>query len=189
MENGADLKSIQKVDSESEACLVQVMEKSDVLSHRVPGVKFVLVVLSSRGVVFDMEALRKQIIFSYPDAIVFFQTTQGKPIGPVPPDHVDLLIDFTGPKQRQGLFYAKKLRRLARIAVGRNAGFFRKRIYNQIYDEVADQAEIPREMLAQERWVQKKVLALAGIAFVQAGETPPDRGKTIALELPGMQRL
>ena len=73
--------------------------------------------------------------------------------------------------------------------MGRNAGFFRKRIYNRIFDEVANQNQVPQEMLAKERFVQKKILALAGVGFVQAGETLPDRGKSIALELPGMQRL
>jgi hypothetical protein len=178
-----------RIDKESEACLMHMVEQDEVLSNRVPGVKFVLIVLSAKGMVFDKEAIRQQVILSYPDAVIFFQTTFGSPVGALPPDQVDLLIDFTGPGQRQGLFYARKLRRKARVAVGRNAGFFRKRIYDRIYDEIAHQSQVPQEMLAKERFVQKKVLALAGVGFVQAGETPPDRGKSIALELPGMQHL
>ncbi len=176
-------------DKESEECLAQMVEREDVTSHRVAGVKCVLIVLSARGMVFDKEALRQQVFLSYPDALVFFETTAGNTLGPSCPDSVDLLIDFTGPGQRQKLFYAKKLRRRARIAVGRNAGFFRKRIYDRVYDEVENRSAVPLELLASERFVQKKILELAGVGFVQAGETPPDRGKSIALELPGMQRL
>jgi hypothetical protein len=112
----------------------------------------------------------------------------GKPIGPTAPQQVDLLIDFTGPGQRQGWFYARKLRRMARVAVGRNAGLFRKKIYDRVFDENQDPS-VPQEMLKKERFVQKKVLNLAGVSFVQTSETPPDRGKSIALELPAMRRL
>lgn len=181
--------SPEKMDPESEACLTQMVKQEGVLSNRIPGVKFVLVILSAKGMVYDLEALRQKIVLSYPDAAVFFQTTYGQPIGLETPPKVDLLIDFTGPGQRQKLFYAKKLRRMARYAVGRNAGFFRKSIYDRIFDEREKTAEIPTEMLQRERVVQKKVLNLAGVAFVQTGDTPPDRGKTIALELPGMLKL
>jgi hypothetical protein len=189
MENKAGGVLTQGVDRESEACLVQVAEQQDVIANRVSGVKFVLVVLSSYGIVFDREALRQQILLSYPDAVVFFQTTDGQAIGPLPPEGIDLLIDFTGPGQRQGWFYAKKLRKLARVTIGRNAGLFRKKIYDRIFDEKVNLDSLPQEALARERIVQKKVLALAGVMFVQAGETPPDRGKFIALELPPMQRI
>jgi hypothetical protein len=120
---------------------------------------------------------------------VFFLTTLGKPIGSPPPRQVDLLIDFTGPGQRQGWFFARKLRRMARAAVGRNAGLFRKRIYDKIYDEKAPSATLSTDVLERERQVQKRILNLSGVAFVQYGDTPPDRGKSIALELPPMQRL
>lgn len=196
MENHGDLSPGQKpgqvpgpnVDQESENCLTQVVQQDQVLANRIPGVKFVLVVLSARGMVYDRDALRQKIIQAYPDAVVFYQTTMGKAIGAASPEQVDLLIDLTGPGQRQGWFFAKKLRRIARFAIGRNAGLFRKKIYDRIFDEKSEPS-LPREILERERWVQKKVFNLAGVAFVQAGETPPDRGKTIALELPGMQRL
>jgi hypothetical protein len=188
MEKNSSLNPIQNVDRESEACLTQMVEQEQVLSNRVSGVKFVLVVLSASGMVFDMEALRQKVVLSYPDVAVFFQTTIGRSIGPAAPQQVDLLIDFTGPGQRQGWFYAKKLRRMARVAVGRNAGLFRKKIYDRIFDE-SSEPSVPSEMLQRERFVQKKVLGLAGVSFIQAGETPPDRGKSIALELPAMRRL
>lgn len=178
-----------QLDGESENCLSQVAEQEPILSHRVSGVKIVLVVLSARGMAFDREALRHKILLSYPDAVVFFQNTMGKPIGAHPPDQVDLLIDFTGPGHRQGWFYSKKLRRLARVAIGRNAGLFRKKIYDRVVDERSGDPKIPSDPNELEKWAQKQVLNLAGVALIQAGETPPDRSKVIALELPGMQKL
>lgn len=175
------------IDKESQSCLTEMLEKDDAVRHRVSNVKVVLVVLSSKGMVFDQQSLRHQIALVYPDSIIFFQATGGYPMGAVPPDHIDLAIDFTGPGEMQSFFFPFKLRRKARVVVGRNAGFLRKRIYDQFYDESANQ--IPLELLARERFVQKKVLALAGVGFIQAGETPSDRSKSIALELPGMQRL
>lgn len=180
--------SASAIDPVSEQCLKQMMEQENVLARRLPDVKFILLVLSARGMVFDLEALRQKILLSYPDAAVFFQNTMGKPIGLEPPRKVDLLIDFTGPGQRQSWLHARVLRRMARVVVGRNAGLFRKRIYDRVFDEVLNNSEIPQEMLQRERFVQKKVLNLAGIAVFQTGETPPDQGKTIALELPGMSR-
>jgi hypothetical protein len=176
-------------DGQSEGFLTLLAKQEAVRSQKVPGVRTVLVVLSAAGVVFDVEALRQKILLSYPEAAVFFRTTDGKSIGAASPDQLDLLIDFTGPGARQGLFYAKKLRRMSRVAVGRNAGFFRRRIYDRVFDEVALQKNIPTEKLSKERRVQKEVLALAGIPFVQGGDTPADRGKSIALELPPLKRL
>ncbi len=189
MKNQPSLSSNQNVDRESEVRLTQMAEQEQVLSHRVSGVKFVLVVLSSRGMVYDIEALRQKIVLSYPDVVVFFQSTGGTPMGPSCPQKIDLLIDFTGPGQRQGLFHAKKLRRMAAFAVGRNVGLFRKSSYDRIFDESLTGTDLPQELLQRERYVQKKVLNLAGVAFYQAGLTLPDLGKSIALELPGMQKL
>ena len=177
------------IDRESEIRLTQMAEQDDVISNRVDGVKFILIVLSSRGMVYDVESLRQKVLLSYPDSAVFFQTTDGKPVGAPAPKSVDLLIDFTGPHQRQSMFHAITLRRRARFAVGRNAGMFRKKLYNRIYDEMSDSGNIPEEILKKERFVQKQVLNRAGIAFVQAGDIPPDLGKSIALDLPGMKGL
>ncbi len=181
MENG--------LDPESEAFLTHLAEQERVRSSRVPNVGTVLVVLSAAGMVYDVESLQQKIHLFYPDAAVFFMTTLGKPIRSKIPARVDLVIDFTGPGQRQSFFFAKRLRRMGRVVVGRNAGLFRKRVYDRVFDEKALAVQVPSEKLARERRVQKEVLELAGIAFVQSGDTPPDRGKVIALELPPMQHL
>ncbi len=164
-------------------------EQDRVKTSRIAGVRTVLVVLSSTGMVFDVHALRHEIRMAYPDATVFFRMTHGQPIGAPAPGYVDLLIDLTGPGQRQGLFYSRKLRRSSRVAVGRNAGLFRKRIYDRVFDEKAVLKTLPKESLEKERSVQRSVLELAGVALVQTGETPPDLGKSIALGLPAMKRL
>jgi hypothetical protein len=173
----------------SDEFLQAMGEQNQVKGNRVAGVRTVLIVLSAKGMVYDIHALRHEVRLAYSDATVFFRTTQGKPIGAPAPGYVDLLIDLTGPGQRQGWFYSRKLRRGARVAVGRDAGLFRKRIYDRVYKEKADLAQLPRETLDRERIVQKTVLGLAGVALVPSGETHADLGKTIALGLPPMQRL
>jgi hypothetical protein len=165
-----------------------MLEQETILAKRLTGVRFILVVLSARGMVYDLTALRQKILQSYPEAALFFQNTLGKPIGLPAPEQVDLLIDFTGPGQRQGWFYARSLRKKARVAIGRNAGWFRKRSYDRVYDEVAHAEEVPSELLQRERFVQKKVLSLAGVSVLHAAETPADLGKSIALELPGLAK-
>lgn len=176
-------------DLESQDCLNQVLEKGDVLAYRVPQVKMVLVVLSSRGMTFDCSSLQNQILSAYPDALVFFQSTSGKAMGATPPSRVDLLIDFTGPRQRQGWFYARKLKRSCRVAVGRNAGLFRKGLYDRIFDEFDPKWKLPVDLLERERFAQKKVLELAGIGVIRPSETPKDRGKIVPLDLPGYKKL
>lgn len=178
-----------KTDPESTLFLARMAEQEKTKGNRIPGARTVLIVLSSAGMVFDVESLRQKVLLSYPDAAVFFLTTQGKPIGSLPPAHVDLLIDFTGPGQRQGLLFSRKLRRMARVTVGRNAGLFRKKIYDRVFDEKAKVRELDRETLSRERQVQKEVLALAGVAFVPAGDTPPDRGKITPMDLPPFLKL
>lgn len=176
-------------DSESEQFLSLLSEQEKIRAQRVPGVRTVLVVLSAKGMVYDMESLRQKILLAYPDAAVFFRTTSGKPIGVAAPNRLDLLIDLTAPRSRQGLFYPRKLRSMARFAVGRNAGLFRKGSYDRIFDEKDPGASVPSDQLARERYVQRQVLALAGVALAQMGDTPPDRGQSIALELPSLKRL
>jgi hypothetical protein len=176
-------------DPESNHFLARMAELEKTKGNRVPGVRTVLLVLSSAGLVFDIEALRQKVLLSYPDAAVFFLTTLGKPIGLSAPGHVDLLIDFTGPRQRQGLFFSRKLRRAARVTVGRNAGLFRKKIYDRVFDEKAQASSLPKEVLERERQVQKEVLALAGVAYVPAGDALPDRGKLTPMELPPFAKL
>ena len=176
-------------DPESTLFLSHMAEQEKTKNNRIPGVRTVLIVLSSAGMVFDVEALRQKVLLSYPDAAVFFLTTLGKPIGSPPPAHVDLLVDFTGPRQRQGFLFAKKLRRMARVTVGRNAGLFRMKVYDRVFDEKAKAAELNSEVLVRERQVQKEVLALAGVAFVPAGDAAPDRGKLTPMESPPYSKL
>ena len=154
------------------------------LGETVPDVRTVLVVLSSAAMVFDSEGIRQKIMMVYNDAAIFFRTTSGKALGVPSPEKVDLLIDLTGPGQRQGLFYAFTLKRMARVSVGRNAGFFRKKLYDFIFDEKVESQNLPIDVFERERLVQKTVLALAGVPFVVAGATTPNREKMIALELP-----
>jgi hypothetical protein len=179
----------QKQDQETQQSLAQMASAEKIKALKVAGVKTVLVVLSSKGMVYDLDAFRHQILQAYPDGVVFFRNTTGKPLGPTSPDRVDLVLDFTGPGQRQGLCYAMRLRKNSRMIVGRNAGFFRKRLYDRIFDEKTNLDRIPAEMLDRERFVQKEVMRLAGIAFAPTGETPQDLGKTVPLDLPPMQKL
>lgn len=167
-------------------------EADSLKSKRVPGVKTVLIVLSSSAVVYDRESLRQKVLAAYPGATVFFTTQSSKSVGAEAPRKVDLLIDLTGPGAREGLFAARRLRARTRVAIGRNAGLFRKRLYDRVVDEKADQkaktARFPAESVARERAVQREVLSLAGIALVPYGDTPEDEGKTIALSLPPLAR-
>lgn len=174
-------------DPQSEALLQLLEQQEKIKTVRIPGVRTVLVVLSSRGMVYDIESLRQKIQQAYREAAVFFRTTGGHAIGSVAPSQYDLLVDFTGPRQMQGLFYAQRLRRGARVAVGRNAGLFRKRIYDRVFDEKTA-VGLPVELFARERKIQKEVLALAGVALELSGEVSQDRGKSIGLELSAMVR-
>ena len=183
------LKTEQGLDPESEAFLKRIAEQKQVLNQRVPGTKTVLVVISARGMVYDIESMRHKIVQAYPEAQVFFRTTLGIAVGQKSPKKVDLLIDCTGPRQRQAWFHDRALRKIARMAVGRNAGMFRKKIYDRVFDESTQEAELPRDVLARERYVQRKVFESAGVTITQQGDVGPDRGKTIALELPPYQAL
>lgn len=180
----------QDLDRESVAGLSQMAGFEQVDCYRVSDAKTVLIVLSSKGMAFDYESLRQKIHSTYPGSSVFFQTSMAMPVGKVCPKKVDLVIDFIGPGELAHWGIARRLRRMGRVVVGRNSGWFgiRRRIYNRIYDELHPEPLLPREMLERERFVQKKVLNLAGVAVVQASDTPADRGKVIARELPSLQR-
>ena len=182
------------LDRESESLIRTLEAQERVRENHRASVETVLVILSSRGMAFDMKALTEMIQLSYPDterggpAGVFFRTTQGKTIGIEAPDRVDLLIDFTGPGQKQPWFYAKKLHSTARFRVGRNALLFRKSLYDRVFDEKANAAELPQDLLARERFVQRKVLELAGVAVLPRGEVLPDQSKDISIRLPSLQK-
>jgi hypothetical protein len=180
-----------EIDQESVGLLNQIQKQEKVKTNRIAGIRTVLVILSSKGMVFDSHSLRHEIRQAYPDAAVFFKTPLGVSVGGHAPAHVDLLIDLTGPGERTSFFFARGLRRSARVAVGRNSGWFsiRKRVYDRIYDEKTNVEKLPKETLDRERFVQKQVLDLAGVGSSFSGETHPDLGKTIALELPPMLKL
>jgi hypothetical protein len=186
----ADLKPAAKstLDPDTSSLLAKIERERQVEKNQFKGIKTILVVLSAKAMVYDTESLRQKILQIYSDAAVFFLTTIGKPIGSISPGKVDLLIDFTGPGQRQGWFYALALKRRARIAVGRKAGLFRKDVYDRVVDEKS-LINLSSELLNRERMVQREVLKLAGIPMALTGEVPKDRGKEIALELPPMKRL
>jgi hypothetical protein len=181
----------KKLDPDTERMLALLAEQERVKASKVPGVRTVLVVLSAKGMVFDRESLRQKILLTYPEAAVFFRTTLGRAVGVESPRSVDLLIDFTGPGQRQALFHERALRRVARFAVGRDCGFFRKKLYDRVLDERRgpEASMLPKDILARERLVQRLVLASVGVPLAQTGDALPDRGKTIALELPPMSRV
>lgn len=182
------------------------MGQRAILLNRFPHVHTVLVVLSAAGLVLDIPSFSQQILFAYPKASVYFVATNGKQLEtegleetagyerPEVPLEVDLVIDLTGPHQRQSWFFAKKLRQRAKFIVGRDAGFFRKKIYDRVFDEKSEPFELSSgsfdelsEQLIREREIQKKVLALAGVPWVPSGCATPDLAETIALELPPLR--
>jgi hypothetical protein len=176
------------VDQESRNVLTQLEQRTQIEGNRVEGVRSVLIVLSSKAMVMDLDGLRHKIVLAYPEAAVFFITTSGQAMGIPAPKHVDLLVDFTGPGARQGWFYARHLRSRARFAVGRNAGLFRKRIYDRIFDEKAPGFTPARDTHERERIALKQVFHLAGVATMPTGEATQDLSKKIALDLPPLQQ-
>jgi len=171
-----------QTDPESKALLAMLAEQERVKQNRVPGVRSILVVLSSRGLAFDREALREKIAASYPGAAIYFTTPLNIPLGPAAPSRVDLLIDFTGQGERQSSFLLpRKFRAQARMAIGRNAGILRSYIYDRTYDEKKRPDLFTDNVLARERIVQREVLALAGVPLFQTTGTPDDLSQSIAL--------
>lgn len=190
MQNNLTSTSLDAPYNDSNYYLSLLAEQERLAAKRVAGVRTVLVVLSAAGMAYDVEGFRQKIVAAYPDAAVFFVTTRLKALGTPMPSSVDLLLDLTGPRQRQHILAAKRLRRLARLTIGRNAGLFRRRIYDRVFDEKsATHAHLATlGTLAREREVQKQVLALAGIALAPHAVSAADRGQSIALELPPLNR-
>lgn len=185
MQNPSDLR--KQDDQDPEYYLKFLHTKEQIEKNRIQDVKTVLVVFPSKGLAYDAEGLRAMIQREYPGSQVFYVSTSGRPWkSPSIPKSIDLAIDMTGAGQMQGFFFARKMRSWAKVVVGRNAGFFRKRLYDRIYDEKA--VDVPRDMLDRERIAQREVLALAGIAVVPVAGTTADRSKVIALDLPPLQR-
>lgn len=174
----------QVTDPETLKSLSEMTEFEKVKANHIPNVKSVLVVFSARGIAYDRDSLRHLITVSYPDAVVFFEDTAGSPMGPKAPGPVDLLLDFTGPGQQQGLFAARKYRGRARVCVGRNAGLFRKSVYDRVFDEKAAGVALPVEVTDRERMIQRKLLEMAGVAVAPAGQPTANIEHDIAKRLP-----
>lgn len=171
------------MDPETEQSLSQLTIDPKILANRVPGVQSVLFVLSSRGMVFDLSSLRHKTQAAYPGAKVYFATQSGHPIGEDAPSKVDLLVDFTGPRERQGVFIARRWRRQGRVVIGRHSGFFRTGLYDKIFEEIKS-GVVPHEQMDRERFVQRTLLEMAGIAILPVGDAHQDRGKITPLTLP-----
>jgi hypothetical protein len=180
--------SMGEVDAETLASLKRLDGLEQISKNRVQNASTVLVVLSSAAMVYDIDAIREKIKAAYPHAVVFFWNTAGESMGAKAPSSVDVVIDLTPPRARQGLFFARKIRRRGKFVVGRNAGFFRKSSYDRVFDEKAAAGKLPMDRFHRERLVQKEVLALAGVSMIETGSPTADLAKVIALELPPMAR-
>lgn len=178
-----------QTQTDSQYYLDLLAQQERLKSNRFAGVRTVLVVLSSAGMAYDADGFRSRVQGAYPESAVFFVSTRGDALGAVSQGQVDLLIDLTGPGQKQGLLFARRMRGKARFAVGRDVGFFRKRTYDRIVEDSSVRQSHPGlGPLALEHEVQRRVLALAGVAATPHSESGRDRGKLIALELPPLAR-
>lgn len=177
----------QTVDNASEAFLGRMEREEKVRKNKIDGVKTILVVLSGRSQIFDNQSLKHLIGMTYPGAKIYLASTLGIPVGEAAPANVDLVLDFTGPGHRHKWFLARKLRANSGFLVGRPAGFFRKHIYNRVFDEKQD-PNLPRDVFDRERYVQTRVLEMAGIPVAQRGDPGADLSKEIALDLPPLKK-
>lgn len=167
------------IDPESERSLRELQDKEKIRSQKIDGAKTILIVLSSRAMALDRASLTQKVMTVYPQAAVFFRTTQGKPIGVPSPSQVDLLINFAGPRERQGFFFSRKLKKMGVVTVGRKKGYQRVFQEPERFDSI--------DMLARERIAQREVLALAGVPLFPSGDALPDRGKLTPLDLPPLR--
>jgi hypothetical protein len=175
-------------DSESSSSLRHLQAEEAIRKNRVDHVKTVLVIMSGRSVIFDDASLRQKIRLTYPDAKIYFMSSEAYPFGEKVPKSlkIDLLIDFTGPGDRRKWFWARRLRSRARVCVGRPAGFFRAHIYDRLTGE-SKRKDLPRDVLERERICQREVLELAGVPVSTKGNTGSDQGRTIASRLPPLR--
>ncbi|MBC7387229.1 MAG: hypothetical protein H7301_13840 [Cryobacterium sp.] len=161
--------------------LTQLLQDEEIRQNRVENVRTILVVLSGRSVVYDDASLRQKIQMTYPEAKIYFVTTDAKPFGEKmsASAKIDLLIDFTGVGHGHKWFFARRMRSRARVCVGRNAGFFRAHIYDRV---IADEhyVEVGQDVISRERIIQREVLAEAGVPLSHQGDLGRDLGKTIA---------
>ena len=175
-------------DSDSSISLHLLLAEEAIRKNRLENVRTILVVLSGRTIAFDDAALRQKILMTYPQAKVYFMSTEAYPLGEKLPNaaKVDLLIDFTGPGHRHKWLWARKLRALSKVCVGRPAGFFREFIYDRLFDD-AKHPEMPRDVNEREREAQRQVLALAGVPVSHQGNLKRDQSHTIAAKLPALK--
>jgi len=124
-------------------------------------ISLVRVILPKKGIVYSLDVLREKILFSYPDSMSFFQEATGQVIGVRGPRYVDLGIDLTGWSDPQSFLSVFRFRKEARLIVGRNIGFWRKRFYDRVFDE--NQLYVPKDSPEWEIQAQMGVLRLAGI--------------------------
>jgi hypothetical protein len=137
----------------------------DFETQKMRDVHSVLVVLST-VIIWDVSALQFHISQSYPQSGVFFVNTSGKPYGPAAPQNIDLLIDFTSPTDRQSFLMPRKWRRMARFAVGRKKGVYRKKTYDQIVEE----PDNIQDWLEREAKAHSLVLQAAGVRLLKTGQ-------------------
>lgn len=161
-----------EMDSISERLAAHQAERAASLVNIKPQVKIVLVVLSSKRLVLDLDSLQHKIIRSYPQAAVFFMTPSGHSLGPAAPELVDLLIDLTGPNERSPWFQARKLRKMSRLAYGRRTGWFRTHRYDGTVEETWNETKSfscanPTGELTNEILTQKAVMSMAGISWIR----------------------
>lgn len=175
--------STHPIDPISEQLLQKINEEQRVRANRIPGVRTVLVVLSPTGMVYDTEALKHKLMESYPECAVFFEDSMGFSLGAAAPQQIDLLIDFTPPDYPGGILRTRRLRRIARVAIGRNAGLLRKRLFDRVLDEKAKNLGAPEDKMLRERFIQKRIMGMAGVVFSHSGETPIDHSKNLARTL------
>ncbi len=174
--------SIETVsDNETNSALQGMMEDEAIRENRIENVRTLLVILSGRSIVYDDASLRQKISLTYPDAEIYFMTTEAFSMGKKLPSNakIDLLIDFTGPGHRHKWFWARALRGRSRVCVGRTAGFFREFIYDRVFKEEGLKG-LPTTVIDKERFVQREVLALAGVPLSQNGNLGLDLQKKIA---------
>jgi hypothetical protein len=177
-------------DLESTSKLQLLLEEEAIRKNRVENVRTILIILSGRSVAFDDASLRQKIQLTYPEAKIYFMTSDAYSFGEKLPKSakIDLLIDFTGPGHRHKWFWARKLRSLSRVCVGRPAGLFREFIYDRLFDE-SKHPELADDVMVREREAQRQVLALAGVPVSHQGNVKRDQSYTISTRLPPLKKM
>lgn len=126
--------------------------------------KWILIILSSRTMVFDVEALRHAVLKVYPEAVIFFESGSGRPVNSVvAPRKVDLTIDLTGPRERGALTSLWRKRRRTLHLIGRRGCCLREFFYH-VLAPVEKQPGVS-SVLERERMAQESVLSLVAVSI------------------------